>query len=205
MRARVIITGSRDWDDEVAVRNALSLIALGHGGGPITMYHGACPTGADAIADQYATELDWEVKRFPAKWDLHGKAAGPIRNGQMVSALLVDMADRWEPNLIVAFIRNGSRGASDCLRNARESGIPWVTYTQTDKQAAALRVTLYCKPSDSSFAWRWTITAANGRTVGASTQGYSRRIDAVRNLELITGRYWDGSIQALVDGWDNHG
>lgn len=65
-----------------------------------------------------------------------------------------------------------------------------------------MRVTLYRRAwvgLDKALAyahgmeWRWTITAANGITVGSSTEGYSRRIDAVRNLEAITGRWLDHS------------
>jgi hypothetical protein len=34
--------------------------------------------------------------------------------------------------------------------------------------------------------WRWRMTdEANGKVIGASTQGYSRRIDAVRNLNRV--------------------
>lgn len=33
--------------------------------------------------------------------------------------------------------------------------------------------------------WRWRCKASNGRIVGAATQGYSRRIDCVRNARLF--------------------
>lgn len=40
---------------------------------------------------------------------------------------------------------------------------------------------------DAAGMWRWTWTARNGRVVAASTEGYTRRIDAVLNLERIAG------------------
>lgn len=36
--------------------------------------------------------------------------------------------------------------------------------------------------------WAWRIIARNGKPIGASTEGYVRRVDAVRNLEMVTGR-----------------
>ena len=36
--------------------------------------------------------------------------------------------------------------------------------------------------------WRWTLVAAeNGKTIGASTEGYRRRIGAVRNAARVLG------------------
>jgi hypothetical protein len=45
---------------------------------------GGCPNGPDKAAKDLA-QFHWhcKYKEFPAVWDLHGKAAGPIRNRQM--------------------------------------------------------------------------------------------------------------------------
>lgn len=46
---------------------------------------------------------------------------------------------------------------------------------------------------DAADEYRWTmIHRSNGKIVGASTEGYSRRIDCVDNLYLVTGWYEDG-------------
>lgn len=34
---------------------------------------------------------------------------------------------------------------------------------------------------DNKGEWRWTQTAANGKTVGASTQGYKNKQDCIDN------------------------
>ena len=47
---------------------------------------GGCPTGADRAAKWWAEGMPTDevvYKEFPADWDKHGKAAGPIRNRQM--------------------------------------------------------------------------------------------------------------------------
>jgi len=33
--------------------------------------------------------------------------------------------------------------------------------------------------------WRWRIKAANGKIIGASTEGYKNRVDCVDNLKLL--------------------
>ncbi len=40
-------------------------------------------TGVDNSAEYFANEYNLDIKIFPADWNTHGKAAGPIRNKQM--------------------------------------------------------------------------------------------------------------------------
>jgi len=57
---------------------------------PLTVVHGDCPTGPDAWAKHIAGAVAPQYKkpiyeeRFPADWKTHGKAAGPIRNENMI-------------------------------------------------------------------------------------------------------------------------
>ena len=50
---RLLVTGSRTWDDVQIVEQALAVILDRHPEG-VLLVHGACPRGADAIADAYA-------------------------------------------------------------------------------------------------------------------------------------------------------
>jgi hypothetical protein len=75
--------------------------------------HGACPTGADRWADEWATTSWCPAVTFEADWKAHGRAAGPIRNQQMI--------DDGRPDLVVAF--PGGRGTADMVRRARRAGI----------------------------------------------------------------------------------
>ena len=40
-------------------------------------------TGVDALAYKIAKANNMKIKEFPADWDKHPRAAGPIRNAQM--------------------------------------------------------------------------------------------------------------------------
>lgn len=40
-------------------------------------------SGVDKAGEKFAADWGMDVKRFPADWDTHGKAAGHIRNKQM--------------------------------------------------------------------------------------------------------------------------
>lgn len=114
---RVLITGSRDWDDEDDVFLTLSSLCLGAGD---TLVSGACPTGADAMCEGVAEFLGADVERHPAEWSVHGKAAGPLRNLKMVSL---------GADVCVAFIKNNSRGATHTYTAAKDAGIRTILRT----------------------------------------------------------------------------
>lgn len=69
--------------------------------------------GADSLAARYAQEYGHILHKFPADWKTHGKAAGPIRNQQMI--------DEGKPDLVVAF--PGGNGTADMVRRAKKHGI----------------------------------------------------------------------------------
>ncbi len=111
---RILITGSRDWDDMAQIWDELNLLTgedVGH-----TLVSGACPKGADRMAEDWAEcQPDVEIERHPADWDKYGKRAGFIRNDEMV---------KLGADVCLAFIKNESKGASMTARLAEEAGIP---------------------------------------------------------------------------------
>ena len=114
---RILVTGSRDWPYAQVVYDELSRIAQEHGN--ITVVEGACPTGSDQFAhvwvkDQQFSGSDTVGERHPADWAKHGKAAGPLRNQEMV-----DLG----ADLCLVFCLNSSRGTLDCARRAQAAGI----------------------------------------------------------------------------------
>jgi hypothetical protein len=88
----------------------------------VILIHGACPRGADAMADKFAREIGMSVRRHPANWDAHGKRAGFLRNAEMVSA---------GADLCFAFIKGGSPGASMTASLAKKAGIPTTIFKDT--------------------------------------------------------------------------
>jgi hypothetical protein len=120
---RVLITGSRDWDDSEPIRTALSnafrAIPIGS---CLKVVHGDCPTGADAMASEWVKEMQTQCfpvfeEPHPAIWLKHGKAAGPIRNQEMV-----DLG----ADICFAFPVPSSRGTIHCMGAAEKAGIPVV-------------------------------------------------------------------------------
>lgn len=114
-RFRVLITGSRIWTDVIAITKVLDWLHTRHGAALIVV-HGACPRGADAIADAWCRRTTVAVERHPADWST-GRSAGHVRNAVMVNT---------RPDLCLAFIRHNSPGASGCARLAERAGIPTV-------------------------------------------------------------------------------
>jgi hypothetical protein len=126
---RVIVTGSRDWADAAVVRTALTR-AWRDGGQPLVVVHGACPTGADAIADAWAVEHEHcgiTVERWPANWRTFGRAAGPARNTAMVAK---------GADLVLAFPLGRSAGTRGCIAAARRAGLHVIVH-ESDLQESA--------------------------------------------------------------------
>lgn len=80
---RVIVCGGRDYTDKSAVYRHLDQALAKHP--DLVVIHGAA-RGADTLAGQWAEERGVPVEAFPASWGLHGKAAGHLRNQQMLDA-----------------------------------------------------------------------------------------------------------------------
>lgn len=114
---RVIVCGSRDWQDAAAIQRRLSALPGEHE--EITIVHGAA-RGADHMASMAAADLGFAEEGYPANWEDYGRRAGILRNLEMLN----DGAD-----LVLAFQRNGSRGTQHTIDEARRRGIPVEVHT----------------------------------------------------------------------------
>jgi hypothetical protein len=108
---KVLVCGDRFWTDKDKIRARLAQLPAG-----TIILHGAA-RGADSIAAGIAQSLGFEVRAFPADWNKHGKAAGPIRNREMLNE---------KPDLVIAFHPNlaQSKGTKDTVGEAKRRGIP---------------------------------------------------------------------------------
>lgn len=115
---RLLITGSRDWHDELVIHKELRAAydELSEGGKhPVMLVSGACPTGADRMCERWWHRQGWPVERHPAKWARYGKQAGFRRNAFMVHK---------GADLCIAFIRLDSAGATHTANLAEKNNIP---------------------------------------------------------------------------------
>jgi len=76
---RVIIAGSRAIDDYSAVARAVESCGV-H---PDVVLSGCC-RGVDRCGERWAMEHKIAIERHPADWARYGRAAGIIRNAEMV-------------------------------------------------------------------------------------------------------------------------
>lgn len=111
---RILITGSRSWTDRITIHGALDT----WGGDGTTVVTGACPKGADRLAEEEARALGYEVERHPADWS-RGKSGGFRRNEQMV---------RLGADVCLAFWDGQSRGTRHTIDLARSKGIETIVY-----------------------------------------------------------------------------
>jgi len=76
----------------------------------------------DVTADKVARRLEFKVIVVPADWNKYGRAAGPIRNKQMLNL---------EPHILYAFHTNigTSKGTKNMMSQAKDKGIDVVLIT----------------------------------------------------------------------------
>jgi hypothetical protein len=126
---RILVTGSRraTLEDIEIVRAALSEAAAAplRNGRSVVVVQGECSGGGvDLAAKVWATTTPGvECEGHWAKWGVHGRGAGPIRNAVMVGR---------GADICLAFPRADSRGTKDCIEKAEAAGIPVKTVPLDD-------------------------------------------------------------------------
>lgn len=112
---RVLVTGARDWHDLSAVVEQMRRLADTYGARNVLVIAGGC-TGLDVMAEKCAKSVGIHMARIDALWDTYHRAAGPIRNGVMLSL---------EPDEVLAFHNDldSSKGTANCVRQAEKKGI----------------------------------------------------------------------------------
>lgn len=107
---RVLVCGGRDYSDKHHVFFALNRL---HNERPVKVIIHGCASGADRLAGEWAAWWGLSEMRFYPEWGKHGRAAGPIRNREML--------DEGKPDLVVAF--PGGKGTANMVKQARERGV----------------------------------------------------------------------------------
>ncbi len=113
MNNKVLICGSRTWNDRELIRSWLCKL---QDWGYDTLIEGEA-RGADSIARDEAGKMRFKIEKYPANWDKYHKVAGPIRNKQM---LVED-----KPSLVVAFSQDisNSKGTRNMVEQSLRSKV----------------------------------------------------------------------------------
>ena len=119
----VVVSGSRHIEDYGIVAKALI-----DSGFEITeiIYGGA--KGVDHMAAQFADKHGIQKILFKADWDVNGRAAGPIRNSDMIK-YVKELGD----GALVAVWDGQSRGTFDCIKKAFAAELPIYVVTVRKK------------------------------------------------------------------------
>lgn len=128
MTPRIVVTVSRSWRDWTTMKAVLHQTRASRP--DAVLVHGDAPKG-DRDAANLWCGMGGQVEAWPARWREHGddcrcpdrtvvcRFAGFRRNLAMVESA---------PDLVLAFIRNDSRGATHCADAAEAAGITTIRY-----------------------------------------------------------------------------
>ena len=120
----LIVCGSRSFDDPEFLFRKMDSLTRKLNKKKLTIVTGAQRSkakdghshGADYFAEQWARKNWCNMLRFHADWQKHGKAAGMIRNTEMLK--------ESEATVLIAFRVNGpSPGTDDSVAKARKKGL----------------------------------------------------------------------------------
>lgn len=116
---KTIIAGSRDFTNWSYVSAHLHIIIPPWE--EITEVVSGGATGVDALGERYAKKHKIPLRVFPADWDTHKAAAGPIRNREMA-----DYADG-----LIAFWDGESKGTKNMIETMEKKS-KWIVVIRTD-------------------------------------------------------------------------
>lgn len=124
----VLVTGSRDFDDETLIAVVLEQQLVTAGGELVVVRHGDYHRGADRITANWiehkiAERAHVVADPYPAEDYGSWPACGPRRNTAMVN-------DSQTPDVCCGFFKIGAanKGTNDCVRKAHAAEIALRTY-----------------------------------------------------------------------------
>lgn len=117
---RVIIAGSRDFDDFPKLMNSCTdiLSKVETDAERIRVISGTA-RGTDKLGEQYAKIAGYELSKFPANWDGLGKRAGYVRNADMAKF----SCENGNQGMLIAFWDGKSKGTKHMIDLAKKYGL----------------------------------------------------------------------------------
>ncbi len=105
----VAVAGSRGFYDYSVVKRELDKFHQTRG--ISVLVHGDCIRSPDILADKWARQNRVYRVPVPAEWQKHGKAAGPIRNADLIAIC----------DVLIAFWNGTSSGTRDIINQAKQT------------------------------------------------------------------------------------
>lgn len=110
----VCICGGREFRDVSVLNVTMARIRMER---PIAAVITGGQRGADKMGTLWGMTHRFPTREINARWKAQGRAAGPIRNGKLVEALLLQKCP-----VVVAL--PGETGTHDMIVQSRQAGIP---------------------------------------------------------------------------------
>ena len=137
----ILVCGGRHFNNYLALKCTIDEFLETHRipDESIEFVSGGCE-GADTLAERYATENGFVIHRFPAEWKKYGRAAGPIRNQQMINFI------KDKSSVVIAFLSKDTVGTRRTVQLAKKNNIevveiPYQTFEETTELFEGVRVT----------------------------------------------------------------
>lgn len=108
---KLLICGSREFADYDLLSRKMDEYLSSADLNKIEIVAGGA-RGADTLAEQYARERGIKFTSFPAKWDVYGRSAGFIRNGEMAEYC------KGPGNTCISFWNGESSGTKHMMQTA---------------------------------------------------------------------------------------
>ncbi len=134
----LLISGSRSIDDMEIFRRAIHEFMANEFAGeyplPLnkTIYQivSGNARGVDSVAERFAKKQGIDLAIFPANWEKHGNAAGPIRNEQMLDygIMMADLMDVEVRLLAIPFPGAEGGGTNHMIQKCKNEGMKIFVY-----------------------------------------------------------------------------
>ena len=125
---RLLVCGSRTWTDEDTLYQMLDGI---HESRTVTLLIHGGARGADKMAGEWAATRGIPVRVYHARWDVDGRAAGPMRNQRMLVEGQPEEAAAFAVDL------SNSKGTKDMVRRLGSANVPtYIVNIPTQETAA---------------------------------------------------------------------
>lgn len=115
----MLICGDRNWTDCNLVKKFVEAVVEKTKAKKVKIVEGEAK-GADTCGRIVAQTNSYNLAAYPARWDIYGRGAGPVRNKQQL--------EEGNPHLVVAFhddIEN-SKGTLDMIKKSVLAGKPTI-------------------------------------------------------------------------------